>query len=88
MPFRPLGKRIVVERVEPKSPGGIIIPDTLKDKPFQGIVKTVGAGIIVCSTGDEVLFGRYAGIEIEVDGQKLILLREEEILGIIEWVGH
>jgi chaperonin GroES len=95
MKIRPLGDRIIVKRIqeEEKSKGGIIIPDTAKEKPQQGIVEAVGAGrkddngkVIPMDVkkGDKVLFGKYSGNEIKVGDEELLIMREEEILGIIE----
>ncbi len=95
MKIRPLGDRIIVKRIkeEEKSKGGIIIPETAKEKPQQGIVEAVGTGrkdesgkIIPMDVkkGDKVLFGKYSGNEIKIDDQELLIMREEEILGIIE----
>lgn len=95
MKIRPLGDRILVKRIkeEEKSKGGIIIPETAKEKPQQGIVDAVGTGrkdengkIIPMDVkkGDKVLFGKYSGNEIKIDDQELLIMREEEILGIIE----
>ncbi len=95
MKIRPLGDRIIVKRIkeEEKSKGGIIIPETAKEKPQQGIVEAVGTGrkdengkIIPMDVkkGEKVLFGKYSGNEIKIDDQELLIMREEEILGIIE----
>ena len=90
MAFRPLGDRVLVRRVEEeeKTKGGIIIPDTAKEKPQEGEVIAVGAGKrekgervpLDVNVGDRVLFGKYSGSEIKIDGEELLILREEEIL--------
>ena len=93
--FRPLHDRIVVKRIEEgeQKVGGIIIPDSAKEKPQQGKVIAVGKGKIEkdgkvtpldVKAGDTVLFGKYAGQEIKVDGEEYLIMREEEILGVIE----
>jgi chaperonin GroES len=95
MKIRPLGDRILVKRIEEeeKSKGGIIIPDTAKEKPQQGIVESVGAGrrddkgaIIPMDVkkGDKVLFGKYSGSEIKLNEEEYLIMREEDILGIID----
>ncbi len=95
MKIRPLQDRIVVRRVEEegKTKGGIIIPDAAKEKPVEGEVTAVGSGKIVeggklqaldVKKGDRVLFGKYSGTEVKIDGIEHLILREEEILGIIE----
>lgn len=91
---RPLHDRLIVKRVaeEAKSPGGIIIPDTAKEKPQEGIVIAVGSGKqddgkvipVDVRPGDHVLFGKYGGTEIKLDGEEHLILREEDILGVIE----
>ena len=98
MKFRPLHDRVVVKRIdaEEKSAGGIIIPDTAKEKPSQGEVVAVGPGgrdeagkliPIDIKVGDRVLFGKYAGTEIKIDGEDFLIMREEEVLGILEGAG-
>jgi chaperonin GroES len=98
MAFRPLHDRVVVRRVdsEEKSAGGIIIPDTAKEKPQEGEVVAVGEGKykedgtrqpLDVKQGDRVLFGKYSGSEIKIDGEELLIMREDEILGILERVG-
>ena len=93
--FRPLQDRLLVKRIaaEEKSKGGIIIPDSAKEKPIEGEVVAVGNGKILddgktraleVKTGDKVLFGKYSGTEIKVDGEEHIILREDEVLGIFE----
>ncbi|GIW45727.1 MAG: 10 kDa chaperonin [Candidatus Binatia bacterium] len=95
MKIRPLQDRVVVERIEEeeKTKGGIIIPDTAKEKPQQGKVVAVGPGRVDekgnrvppgVKPGDRVLFGKYAGSEIEIDGQQYLIMREDDILGVIE----
>jgi chaperonin GroES len=95
MKIRPLQDRIVVRRVqeEEKTKGGIIIPDSAKEKPIEGEVVAVGAGKVLddgklhaldVKKGDRILFGKYAGTEIKLDGVEHLILREEEVLGIIE----
>lgn len=95
MKVRPLYDRVLVRRVaeEEKTKGGIIIPDSAKEKPAEGEVVSVGNGKISdkgdlrkleVKAGDRVLFGKYAGNEIKVEGAELLILREDEILGVIE----
>jgi chaperonin GroES len=95
MKVRPLHDRIIVQRIDEgeQRVGGIIIPDTAKEKPQQGKVVAVGKGKIEkdgkvtpldVKAGDTVLFGKYAGQEIKVDGEELLIMREEEVLGVIE----
>ena len=94
MAFRPLGDRVAVRRVEEeaKTKGGIIIPDTAKEKPQEGKVVAVGKGKFEdgklvapeVKAGDKILFGKYSGSEIKLEGDELIVLREDDILGIIE----
>jgi chaperonin GroES len=95
MGFRPLHDRVLVRRVEAeeKTTGGIIIPDTAKEKPQEGEVISVGTGAraddgkvtpLDVKAGDKILFGKYAGTEIKVDGVDHIIVREDEVLGIIE----
>ena len=95
MKFRPLHDRVVVRRVEEetKTAGGIIIPDTAKEKPMQGEVIAVGpgardeAGRIVApdvKKGDRVLFGKWSGTEVKIDGEDLLIMKESNILGVIE----
>ena len=91
---RPLHNRLIVKRVteEAKSPGGIIIPDTAKEKPQEGVVIAVGSGKqddgkvvpVDVHPGDHVLFGKYGGTEIKLDGEEHLILREDDILGVIE----
>jgi len=95
MKVKPLFDRVLVKRVEAeeKVKGGIIIPDTAKEKPMEGKVIAVGAGRLdddgkrvpmEVKTGDRILFGKYAGTEIKIDDDEHIILREDEILGIIQ----
>jgi chaperonin GroES len=95
MKVRPLYDRILVKRVasEEKSAGGIIIPETAKEKPIEGKVIAVGKGkvgddgklrALEVKKGDRILFGKYSGTEIKVDGEENLILREDEVLGIIE----
>ena len=95
MKFRPLHDRVVVRRVEQetKSAGGIIIPDTAAEKPQQGEVIAVGpgsrdeAGKIVAldvRKGDRVLFGKWSGTEVKIDGQELLIMKESDIMGVLE----
>ena len=93
--FRPLHDRVVVRRVESeaKTKGGIIIPDTAKEKPQEGEVIAVGSGArdeagklvpLDVKKGDKVLFGKWSGTEVKIDGEELIIMREDEIMAIIE----
>ena len=95
MTFRPLHDRIVVRRIdaEEKTKGGIIIPDTAKEKPQEGEVVAVGPGArndkgdliaLDVKPGDRVLFGKWSGTEVKVDGQDLLIMKESDILGVIE----
>jgi chaperonin GroES len=97
MTLRPLHDRILVKRVEEKEQirGGIIIPDTAKEKPQEGEVIAVGQGKVLdngtkvemaVKAGDRVLFGKYSGSEVKLDGQEYLIMREDEVLGIIEGV--
>lgn len=94
MQVRPLHDRVLVKRTneEERSKGGIIIPDTAKEKPAQGEIIAVGQGRIGddgkvrpldVKKGDKVLFGKYAGTEIKIDGDEFLMMREEDILGVI-----
>jgi chaperonin GroES len=93
MKIRPLSDRLVVKRTqeEEKTKGGIIIPDTAKEKPLEGVVVAVGSGKALkngknvpldVKEGDKVLFGKYSGTEVKVDGEELVLLREEDVLAV------
>jgi len=95
MKFRPLQDRVIVRRVkaEEKTQGGLIIPDTAKEKPVEAIVLAVGNGKVLengtvrkldVHEGDRVLFGKYTGSEVKLDGEDALILREEDILGILE----
>jgi chaperonin GroES len=95
MKFRPLHDRVVVERIdaEEKSTGGIIIPDTAQEKPSQGEVTAVGPGgrdeagkliPIDVKVGDRVLFGKWSGTEVKIDGREFLIMKESDVLGIIE----
>ena len=95
MKIRPLQDRVIVKRVEEeeKTKGGIIIPDTAKEKPIEGKVIAVGKGKVRedgkvqpldVKKGDRILFGKYAGTEIKVEGQEHLIMREDDILGIVE----
>jgi len=95
MKFRPLHDRVVVRRIEEetKTAGGIIIPDTAKEKPMQGEVIAVGPGArnekgelvaLDVKAGDTVLFGKWSGTEVKLDGQELLIMKESDIMGIIE----
>jgi chaperonin GroES len=95
MNFRPLHDRVVVKRVEEdtKTAGGIIIPDTAKEKPQQGEVIAVGPGArdeqgrivaLEVKPGDRVLFGKWSGTEVKIDGEDLLIMKESDILGILE----
>jgi chaperonin GroES len=97
MGFRPLHDRVVVRRIEAeeKSAGGIIIPDTAKEKPQEGEVVSVGPGArnekgeivaLDVKAGDRVLFGKWSGTEIRIDGEDLLIMKETDILGVIEAV--
>jgi chaperonin GroES len=95
MKIRPLHDRVIVKRLEEErtSPGGIVIPDTATEKPIQGKVIAVGKGKILESgdvrpldvkVGDKVLFGKYSGTEVKMDGDELLVMREEDIMAVIE----
>jgi chaperonin GroES len=99
MKIRPLRDRILVERIEEQEQkvGGIIIPDTAKEKPQQGKVVAVGKGRVNdkgevfpldVKEGDTVLFGKYAGTEIKIDGKEYLILREDEVLGVLTGVAE
>jgi chaperonin GroES len=94
MKVRPLNDRILIKRIEEKETvrGGIIIPDTAKEKPQEGLVEAVGNGKVLengtrltmeVKEGDRILFGKYSGTEIKIDGQEYLILREDEVLGIL-----
>ena len=95
MHFRPLHDRVVVRRIEAeeKTSGGIIIPDTAKEKPQEGEVVAVGPGAraedgtvtaLDVKAGDRILFGKWSGTEVKIDGEELLIMKESDILGIIE----
>ena len=95
MSFRPLHDRVVVRRLdgEEKTKGGIIIPDTAKEKPSEGMIVAVGPGArddsgkIVTpdvKAGDRILFGKWSGTEVKVDGEELLIMKESDIMGVIE----
>ena len=95
MAFRPLGDRVLVKRVEEeeKTKGGIIIPDTAKEKPQEGEVVAVGPGArddsgkvqaLDVKTGDRILFGKWSGTEVKLDGKDLLIMKESDILGVLE----
>ena len=95
MKIRPLHDRVLVRRVEEeqKTAGGIIIPDTAKEKPMQGEVIAVGAGArgedgkvqpLDVKAGDRILFGKWSGTEVKVDGEELLIMKESDIMGVIE----
>jgi chaperonin GroES len=95
MKIRPLQDRVIVKRIEEaeKTKGGIIIPDTAKEKPMEGKVIAVGKGKLMedgkvhaldVKAGDRILFGKYSGTEVKIDGEEHLIMREEDILGVIE----
>ena len=95
MKFRPLHDRVVVRRITPleKSAGGIIIPDTVKEKPMEGEVIAAGPGArdeagstvaLDVKAGDRVLFGKWSGTEVKLDGEELLIMKESDIMGVIE----
>ena len=95
MKIRPLGDRILVKRIkeEEKTKGGIIIPDTAKEKPQEGKVVAVGKGKMTeqgkllspdAKAGDKILFGKYSGSEVKIEGEEHLILREDDILGVLE----
>ncbi|HEY3638527.1 MAG TPA: co-chaperone GroES [Rhizomicrobium sp.] len=95
MKFRPLGDRVVVRRLQEdqKTPGGIIIPDTVQEKPQEGEIIAVGPGALddngkrvtpEVKAGDFVLFGKWSGTEVKVDGEELLIMKESDIMGILE----
>ena len=97
MKFRPLHDRVVIKRIEAeeKSKGGIIIPDTAKEKPQEGEVVAVGPGArdekgviqpLDVKAGDRVLFGKWSGTEVKIDGEELLIMKESDVMGVIE--GH
>ena len=95
MKFRPLHDRVAVRRVEEeqKTKGGIIIPDTAKEKPMQGEVLAVGPGVrdekgqlvkLDVQVGDRILFGKWSGTEVKIDGDELLIMKESDIMGILD----
>ena len=95
MKFRPLHDRVVVRRIEEdeRTPGGIIIPDTAKEKPQQGEVISAGPGArdekgvvqpLDVKAGDRILFGKWSGSEVKIDGEELLIMKESDILGVLE----
>lgn len=95
MNIRPLHDRVIVKRLEDErtSPGGIVIPDSATEKPMQGEVLAVGKGKVLDSgeqrgldvkVGDKVLFGKYSGTEVKVSGEEVLVMREDDIMGVIE----
>ncbi len=95
MKFRPLHDRVLVKRIEQeeKTSGGIIIPDTAKEKPMEGEIIAVGPGArkedgeiapLDVKAGDRVLFGKWSGTEVKIDGQELLIMKESDVLGIIQ----
>ncbi len=95
MKLRPLRDRVIVKRIkeEEKTKGGIIIPDTAKEKPIEGEVVAVGDGRILengqkipldVKVGDRILFGKYAGTEIKIEGEELLIMREDDVIAIVE----
>ena len=95
MKFRPLHDRVVVKRIdaEEKSKGGIIIPDTAKEKPQQGEIIAAGPGVrnekgdlvpLDVKAGDRVLFGKWSGTEVKIDGEDLLIMKESDVMGVIE----
>jgi len=95
MHFRPLHDRVLVRRIEAeeKTAGGIIIPDTAKEKPMEGEVVAVGPGArddsgklveLAVKTGDRILFGKWSGTEVRISGEDLLIMKESDILGIVE----
>ncbi len=95
MKFRPLHDRVVIRRITPqeKSAGGIIIPDTVQEKPMEGEVIAAGPGVrneqgslveLDVKSGDRVLFGKWSGTEVKIDGEDLLIMKESDLLGVIE----
>jgi chaperonin GroES len=95
MKIRPLHDRVIVKRLEEErtSPGGIVIPDTVAEKPIQGKITAVGKGKILeggevrpldVKVGDKVLFGKYSGTEVKIDGEELLVMKEEDVMAVIE----
>ncbi len=99
MNFRPLGNRVVVRRVEEetKTAGGIIIPDTAAEKPQQGEILAVGPGArdedgerieMDIKVGERVLFGKWSGTEVKIDGEELLIMKEDDIMGVLDGAGE
>ena len=99
MAFRPLGDRVLIKRVEEeeKTKGGIIIPDTAKEKPQEGKVIAVGPGArddngkvqpLDVKKGDLILFGKWSGTEVKIDGEDLLIMKESDVMGVIEGTAH
>lgn len=99
MTFRPLHDRVLVRRIEAdeRTAGGIIIPDTAKEKPQQGEILAIGLGArdesgklvaLDIKVGDRILFGKWSGTEIKIDGEDLIIMKESDVLGVIENAGR
>ncbi len=95
MKIRPLHDRVIVKRLEEErtSPGGIVIPDSAAEKPIQGKIVAIGKGKILedgkvrpldVKVGDKILFGKYSGTEVKVDGEDLLVMREEDVMAVIE----
>ena len=95
MTFRPLHDRVLIRRIEAqeKTTGGIIIPDTAKEKPSEGVIVSVGPGArdeagkinaLDVKAGDRVLFGKWSGTEVKLDGEDLLIMKESDIMGIVE----
>jgi chaperonin GroES len=95
MKFRPLHDRVLVKRVEEeqKTKGGIIIPDTAKEKPMQGEILAVGPGVrnekgelvkLDVQVGDRILFGKWSGTEVKIDGDELLIMKESDIMGVLD----
>jgi len=95
MKFRPLHDRVVVRRLDPeeKTTGGIIIPDTAKEKPMEGEVVAVGPGArndkgelvaLDLKAGDRILFGKWSGTEVKLDGEELLIMKESDVMGVVE----
>ena len=95
MKFRPLHDRVLVRRIDEdeRTPGGIIIPDTAKEKPMEGEIVAVGPGArdersevlpLDVKAGDRVLFGKWSGTEVKIDGEELLIMKESDIMGVVE----
>ena len=98
MTFRPLHDRVLVRRIEAeeKTKGGIIIPDTVKEKPMEGEILAVGSGArdeqgkvhpLDVKVGDRVLFGKWSGTEVKIDGEDLLIMKESDVMGVVEGTG-